>query len=157
MAAAEASAKKALELDPKSTAAHTFLGTLYWQQQRWPEAEHELRAAVDLDPNSLPSWVRLTNFYLAQEKRDVAEQVVQEAKRALANNPKGYTVAAEFFLNQGQTDKALAEFAALLKEHPKDLTLKKRYIEVCSRPSTTRRRASSPTRFSRTIPRTWKD
>ena len=128
-AAAEASAKKSLAL--KSTEdAHQFLGTIYAQQQRWPDAEQEFKASIAAAPNSMPARVRLANLYLAQQKPEVAEQVIAQAKKDLGKDSRTYTVLADFYLGRGQVDKALAEFAAVSKEHPKDLAVKKRYAEV---------------------------
>lgn len=128
--AAEAAAKKALQLDSKSLAAYEFLASLYGRQQKWSETEQMLRGAVDVAPKSLDARVRLAGFYLSQQKKDQAEQVVTEAKKALADVPESHGIVAEFLLRQGQNDRALAEFAAQVKQYPKDTTLKKRYTEV---------------------------
>jgi tetratricopeptide (TPR) repeat protein len=128
-AAAETSAKKSIQI--KSTEDnHQFLGTLYAQQQRWADAEQESKASITAAPNSMAARVRLANLYLAQQKPEIAEQVVAQAKKDLGKDAQTYTVLADFYLGRGQVDKALAEFAAISKEHPKDLAISKRYAEV---------------------------
>ncbi|MGI9102775.1 MAG: tetratricopeptide repeat protein [Terriglobales bacterium] len=130
-AAAEASAKKATELDPKLAVAHTFLANFYWSQERWDDSERELKTTISAVPQDLGARVRLASFYLARQQKDRAEQVVTQAKKDLAaNDPNAHALLAEFFLGQAQTDRALAEFASSTSQFPKDLTLKKRYIEV---------------------------
>jgi tetratricopeptide (TPR) repeat protein len=127
--AAEASAKKSIQI--KSTEeTHQFLGNIYAQQQRWPDAEQEFKASIAAAPNSMAARVRLANLYLAQQKPEIAEQVVAQAKKDLGKDAQTYTVLADFYLGRGQVDKALAEFAAVSKEHPKDLLISKRYAEV---------------------------
>src|SRR6202011_4072708 len=58
------------------------------------------------------------------------EQVLQDAKKAMPDNPAGYRMLGEFYLSTGDATKALSEFASLSKEHPKDLAVKKLYIQL---------------------------
>ncbi|MGH9641025.1 MAG: tetratricopeptide repeat protein [Terriglobales bacterium] len=128
-ASAESSIKKAISL--KSTeSAHEMLGGIYAQQQRWPDAEQEFKAAVAAAPKSIAARLRLASLYLAEQKPEAAEQVVAQTKKDLGKDAQSYTVLADFYLGRGQVDKALAEFASVSQEHPKDLAIRKRYIEV---------------------------
>lgn len=128
-AAAEATAKKALSI--KSTEnVHDFLGNLYGQERRWPEAEQEFKAAIAVSPQSMDARVHLANLYLAQQKNDAAEQVIIQAKKDLGKDAKTLTVLGDFYLSRGQIDKAVAEFASVHHDHPKDLAIEKRYAEL---------------------------
>lgn len=129
LAGAEAAAKKSLEVKPTEQ-GHEFLGRIYAEQKRWPESEQEFKAAVSIAPDSMSARMNLANLYLAQHNDSAAEQVMIQAKKDLGKDTGTYTVLAEYYLGRGQTDKGLAEFASLTNEHPKDLTLKKRYAEV---------------------------
>ena len=60
----------------------------------------------------------------------MAEQVLRDAKTALKDNPKGYRMLGEFYVATNQSEKALAEFASLYSEHPKDVTVAKMYTQL---------------------------
>jgi cellulose synthase operon protein C len=129
LAGAEATAKKSLQI--KSTEdGHQFLGGLYAQQQRWPDAEQEFKAAVAAAPDSMAARVHLANLYVAEQKNDAAEQTMIDAKKTLGKDAQSYMVLADYYLGRGQTDKGLAELASVSQDHPKDLPIKKRYAEV---------------------------
>lgn len=128
-AAAEDTVKKAIALKPSEN-AHTMLAGIYAQQQRWADAEQEFKAAIAVAPQSMNARTRLANLYLAEQKPDLAEQAIVQAKKDLGKDAQTYTVLANFYLSRGETDKALAEFASLEQQHPKDMALKKRYAEV---------------------------
>ncbi|MGB9105460.1 MAG: tetratricopeptide repeat protein, partial [Terriglobales bacterium] len=72
--------------------------------------------------------VAMARFYMLQHKKDRAEQVLADAKKTMPDNPDGYRLLGDFYFSTGETDKALAEYAALLQEHKNDLKLKKTYI-----------------------------
>lgn len=127
--AAEAAAKKAIEVKPTEQ-GHEFLGRIYVEQKRWPEAEQEFKAAVAAAPDSMNARVNLANLYITQQNDSAAEQVMIQAKKDLGKDARSYAVLADYYLGRGQTDKGIAEFASLTNEHPKDLALKKRYAEV---------------------------
>jgi tetratricopeptide (TPR) repeat protein len=129
-AAAEDSFKKAVTLDPKSATALLALGNFYQAQRRWAEAEQQFRRVIELEPKNPAPRAALARLYIAQEQRGQAEQVLIEAKKVLADNPDGYRMLGDFYFNLGEIDKALAEFASLYQEHPKDLRVKKNYIQL---------------------------
>ncbi len=129
-ALAEESFKKAVQLDPKSATAITALGSLYQQQRRWPEAEQQFRRAVEVESKSPLPRAALARLYLAEGQNAQAEQVLLEAKKALADNSEGYRMLGDFYFNLGQLDKAVAEYASLYREHPKDLQVKKNYVQL---------------------------
>ncbi len=128
-AAAETRARKSLEIK-NAQEPHEFLGRLYAQQQRWPDAEQEFKAAISAAPDSMPARVNLANLYISQQKNDAAEQVMVQAKKELGKDAQTYVILADYYLGRGQLDKALAEFASVSQDHPKDMAIKKRYAEV---------------------------
>ena len=48
--AAEAAFKRAVEVDPRSEAAHLSLANYYWAAHQWAEVERELKIALDIEP-----------------------------------------------------------------------------------------------------------
>lgn len=61
--------KRTLELDPDYAEAHVQLGTLYFRQQRYPEAIGEYERALKINPNEAS-----IHYHLAQSLRRVGDK-----------------------------------------------------------------------------------
>jgi tetratricopeptide (TPR) repeat protein len=129
-AAAEKSFKKAQELDPKSVATLIPLATFFQQQARWADAEQTLRQAIAAEPRNRTVRVQLARLFLAQNQKAQAEQVVIEAKKTLGDDPEGYRMLGDFYFNNGEMDKAFAEYETLFRQHPDDARVKKNHIQL---------------------------
>ena len=127
---AEASFLNSIAVDANYLPARLSLGQFYQKQQRWPEAETQLRAAIAAAPAATAPRTALAALYLAEGRKDDAEHALVEAKGALREDPEGYRMLGDFYLSNGDTQKALVEFASLAKAHPKDLRVKKTYIQL---------------------------
>jgi len=132
LAAAEASFKKSVEIDPKYVNGVSALGTLYQMQQRWDDAERQFHQVIAMDPQNTGFRWALARLYLAQGKKDQAEQVLQQTKQQI-DTTAGYRVLGDYYLASGQRDRAMAEFASLVSEHPKDAEIRKSYILLLMR------------------------
>ena len=66
---AEGEFKRTLELDPRSGAAHSALGVLYWTRNDLKAAEQEFKAAADLVPGRSPIRMRYADFLLQDRLR----------------------------------------------------------------------------------------
>lgn len=128
--AAEESFKQAVSLDPKSLTARLALGGFYAQQQRWSLAEEQFRQAIQAEPKNVASHIALCSLFLAEKQNSAAEQAAKEAKQALKDSPEGYRLLGDLYTQVGDFQKALEEYASLYKEHPKDLRIKKNYIQL---------------------------
>jgi Tfp pilus assembly protein PilF len=128
--AAEESFKKAVSLEPKSVLARLALGTFYSQQKRWPDAETQFRQAVEIEPKNIGPRIALCNLFLAQKETSQAEEVAKETKDALKDSPNGYRLLGDLYYQLGDLPKAVDEYASLYKQHPKDLRVKKNYIDL---------------------------
>ncbi len=128
--AAEADFKKAVELSPKSTNAIASLGTFYQNRGRFPEAEQQFRHAVEVAPDDPDARLGLARLYVSENKPAQAEDVLRQAKKDFSNNSAGYRMLGDFYYSNGQIDKATTEYSALNQEHPKDLVVKKNYIQL---------------------------
>lgn len=128
--AAEVSFKKVIALNPKAMQAQLLLGTYYQSQNRFREAEQQFRHAMDLDPNAPEPRAALARLYLAQGKRADAEEILKQAKRDFPDNSAGYRMLGDFYFTAGDLDRATAEYGALCQEHPKDIQVKKNYIQL---------------------------
>ena len=128
--AAEASFKNAIELNPKATQAQLLLGNYYQSRSRFSEAEQQFHHAMDVDPSNPEPRAALARLYLAEGKNADAEQILKMAKPDFASNPAGYRMLGDFYFATGELDKATAEFGALFQAHPKDLQVKKNYVQL---------------------------
>jgi tetratricopeptide (TPR) repeat protein len=130
MGAAEASYRKALEIDPKSDHVLIALSQVYESQQRWADAEKVLERCVAAQPQLIRPRVELAKLYLYQSRRDAAEQVLLQAQRDMPDNAEAYRLLPEFYSTIGATEKALSSFETLHRQHPKDLQTAKEYAQL---------------------------
>lgn len=127
---AEASFKKAIAVDPKSLNAVLALGGFYQSHNRLPEAEQQFKQAIQIDPSNGVPRAALVRLLMQQGKRDEIVAFLQETKRELPNNHQGYTMLGDYYFATGDMDKAMAEYASLHHDHPKDAQVKKNYIQI---------------------------
>jgi len=127
---AERSFRKAAEVDPKSATAQLALGGFDQIHNRAPEAEQQYRHVLQLDPQNPVPRASLIRLLMTQGRNKEAEQVAQQAKKDIPDNPETYRMPGDFYFAIGDMDKALAEYAAIFKDHPKDLQTKKNYIQL---------------------------
>ena len=89
---AKASAKRALELDPSISAAHTSLGIVQWRHDwDWVAAEREFKRALELNPNSAEAehWYAM---FLASRGR--ADEAIEAMRRAQVLDPLSLLVGS---------------------------------------------------------------
>ena len=127
---AEATLKKALAINPKFVPAIESLALVYQDTGRRDDAEHLLKQATELDPKNLTSRQLLARLYLSQSRKADAEQVMVQAKKDLKGEGNEYRVLGDYYVSTGELDKATAEFGALSTQYPKDLNVKKDYIDL---------------------------
>ncbi|MGD0791696.1 MAG: tetratricopeptide repeat protein [Terriglobales bacterium] len=128
--AAEASFKKAAELSPKSTNALVSLGNFYQTRGRFPEAEQLFRRAIETAADDPNPRLSLAGLYMAENKLGQAEEFLRQSKKDFPNNSVGYRMLGDFYFSNNQLDKATAEYAALYRDHAKDMVVKKNYIQL---------------------------
>jgi cellulose synthase operon protein C len=127
---AEISFKKAVELAPKSMNAQLALGAFYQSQNRLPEAEQQFKHAIEVspkDPAPRASYVRLL---MVEGKKQDAEAFLKRSKSDFPNNSEGYRMLGDFYFANGDLDPAMAEYASLYSDHPKDVQVKKNYVQL---------------------------
>src|SRR5262249_31758176 len=127
---AEASFKKAIELDPKSGNNLISLGKFYQVRNRFPEAEAQFRRAIDVAPNDPEPRRSLASLYISEGKGAQTEEFLKQVKKDFPKNSVGYRMLGDYFFASNQIDKALTEYTALYQEHPQDITVKNNYIQL---------------------------
>ena len=127
--AAESSFKKAVDLNPKPTELIS-LGNFYQTRGRFPEAEQLFRRAISAAADDPNPRLSLASLYLAENKYGQAEELLRQSKKDFPNNSVGYRLLGDFYYANGQLDKATQEYATIDQDHPKDLVVKKNYIQL---------------------------
>jgi len=127
---AESNFKKAAQLNPKATDPLVMLGSFYQSRGRFDEAEQQFRNAIAVDPSNPSLDGFLARLYLAEGKKDQAESFLQQASLHFSDNSDGYRMLGDFYSATGNLDNAVAEYGRLFAKHPKDLQVRKNYIQL---------------------------
>jgi tetratricopeptide (TPR) repeat protein len=127
---AEVNFKKAAELDPKAMNAQLALGSFYQGRNRLPEAERQFNHAIGVDPKNPAPRAALVRLLMQEGKRDEIESFLRQTKKDLSDNSEGYRMLGDYYYAIGDFDKASTEYASLYSDHPKDLQIKKNYIQL---------------------------
>ncbi len=127
---AEANFKKATEVDPKAMNAQLALGGFYQTRNRLPEAEQQFKRAIEADPKNPTPRAAYVRLLMQEGKKADIESFLRQTKNDLSNNPDGYRMLGDFYFASGDLDKATNEYTSLNHDHPKDLQVKKNYIQL---------------------------
>ncbi len=109
---AEREFRRALELNPKYSAAHQWYALLLERQCRLDEGLVEIRRAVELDPLSPLLNTVLGRHFMLQDKPD---QAIEQYLKTLQLNPKfalTHMRLGEAYLRAGRANEALSELQA---------------------------------------------
>jgi tetratricopeptide (TPR) repeat protein len=126
---AESNFKKAAETDPKAINAQLALGGFYQSRNRLPEAEAQYKHAIGVAPKNPAPRAALVRLLMQEGKKDETESFLRQTKKDLSDNPQGYRMLGDFYATF-DIDKATAEYSSLYNEHPKDIQVKKNYIQL---------------------------
>src|ERR1700693_1329407 len=127
---AETSFKEAAELGPKDMNAQLALGGFYQSRNRFPEAEKQLKHAIEVDPKNPEPRAGYVRLLMAQGKKADAETFLRQTKGDLPDNSQGYRMLGDFYFANGELDKATTEYGLLYSQHPKDVQVKKNYVQL---------------------------
>ncbi|HSQ19860.1 MAG TPA: tetratricopeptide repeat protein [Blastocatellia bacterium] len=110
-------AKKAIELSPRLTHAHQFLGAAYNSTGRYDEAIASIQEAVRLEPNNAGAHASLGRAYWVG--KGMIDEGIEELEHAISINPQGgYAYLQLVFLH---TIKGNYERAEAVARHAIDL------------------------------------
>jgi len=127
---AESNLKKATEVDPKAMNAQLGLGGFYQSRNRLPEAEQQFRHAISVDPKSAGARAALVRILVQEGKKSEIEPFLQQTKKDLPDDSEGYRMLGDYYFASGDLDKAAAEYGSLYSDHPKDIQVRKNYIQL---------------------------
>jgi tetratricopeptide (TPR) repeat protein len=127
---AETNFKKATEVDPKAINAQLALGGFYQTRNRFPEAEQQFKHVITMDPKNPAPRAAYVRLLMQEGKKSEVEPFLLQTKKDLSDNREGYRMLGDFYFATGDIDKATAEYGSLYKDHPRDLQVKKNYIQL---------------------------
>jgi tetratricopeptide (TPR) repeat protein len=110
--------EKAVALDPLSAGAFVNLGTVYFHQRKWDEAERNYRKALEADPSYSLAHFNLGNLY--DEKGDRSKAFLHYLMAIRLNPSYGdahYNLAL-LYQSSGQALRAVRHWRAYLKIDP---------------------------------------
>ena len=108
----------------------SFSSGFYQSRKRQPEAEQQFKHAIDVDPKNPAPRAALVRLLMQEGKKVETEAFLRQTKRDLSDDREGYRMLGDFYFATGDLDKATAEYTSLYSDHPKDLQVKKNYIQL---------------------------
>ena len=117
-ARAESEFKEALKLDPKSSAAHMALGSLYWRRQDLNAADQAFKAAADLAP--LRSSIRMAyvDFKLQTGAAAEAKNILEEMTRRLPDYLPSRVYLMKMVCAEHPDDDCVQRVQNILAQYP---------------------------------------
>src|SRR5207247_1352574 len=128
--AAEKNFQKAVDLNPQAMNAQLALGSYYQSRNRLADAEKQFQHAIEVDPKSADPRAALARLYMAEGKRTEAEVFLKQVKHDLPENSAAYRMLGDFYFATGDLDKATGEYGSLYQQYPKDVQVKKNYVQL---------------------------
>jgi len=124
-------ARRAVEIDPGSSEAHTALAYIHEHYEwNWTEADHELTQALTLDPSY--ELARQWYSYELLQRGDL-QRALAEMRRALALDPVSFRVnvsMAERLERAGRREEAIQQYLTALDLSPDDASAHTRLGEL---------------------------
>jgi len=103
---------------PKSAEAHYLLAQAYGGLNKAAQVEKELGKALELNPDYFLARLAHARLLIQQKKIDEARKEFQKLKAAYPDNPDVMKLEAAFALADGDSQRALSIYEALLKKAP---------------------------------------
>jgi TolB-like protein/class 3 adenylate cyclase len=110
------SAKRAVELDPEGSGAHSVFATVLLYERRWDEAAREFEISLRLNPNDADTWDFLSDFKVMQGLGLEAVACSDKAMRLSPHPQSGY------YWGLGQAQYAAGQYEAAVKTLRNDAT-----------------------------------
>jgi DNA-binding winged helix-turn-helix (wHTH) protein/Tfp pilus assembly protein PilF len=125
-----AAAKKAVELDPQSSEAHTSLAFVtFWGMWDVPDAEVEFRRAIALDPNNVKAHHWFATFLQAITRSDEALAEIELARKLDPHSSAIIADQGEILRVAGRPEQAERLLKQLEAAEP-DFVLPHRYLRL---------------------------
>ncbi|MBW1780315.1 MAG: tetratricopeptide repeat protein [Deltaproteobacteria bacterium] len=99
-----------IQLNPDDAAPHVKLGKLYFDQERYTEAEGEFSEAVRIDPTNAENAYSLGQAYLFLERFTDAEAQFRKVQQLQPKDPAGYYGLGLAASKEGRYERAIKLF-----------------------------------------------
>jgi tetratricopeptide (TPR) repeat protein len=126
--AAEQVLKEAVRSNPASVEGALGLAWFYRARERWTDAEAQFRNVLKIDQKNAMALDGLATVLFQKGQKDQAEQFYRQAAALPDKHYKHHHAA--YLFQEGQRDAAIAEFATLVKQDPKDRDARSRLISA---------------------------
>ena len=110
--------EKAIALNPQMACSMVNLGTIFFHQRKWQQAEARYLAAMAVDPEYALAAFNLGNLYDERGQRDLALQHYQTALRINPRYSDAHYNLALLHQTEGSAMNAVAHWNAYLKLDP---------------------------------------
>lgn len=124
-ASAEQNTAKAIEYllaivkdDPADYIASATLGSVYYRQKNYSDAEIWFKRSVDIHPEFTPAWISLAQSQYGQKKYELA---IEASKKATSLDPKsaaGFYILGEAYLRTQKANPAVDALNEAIKLDP---------------------------------------
>lgn len=109
-AGAEASLRRAIEINPNYSDAHMIYGYTLMLQGRFSDSKPYLQRAIELDPLSIVKKVSLGNAFYFERDSATAIDIYQQSLNMDPNSGLAHWSLGNAFLQAGRVDDAIAEY-----------------------------------------------
>jgi tetratricopeptide (TPR) repeat protein len=120
---AVAAFRKAAEFTPKDIEPHLLVARLLASARDVGGAEKEYKAAHSIDPHAKEPLTGLIDLYRENGQTQQAQSALSEYEKQFPDDPKAHLLLGQSLLKAGDTQAAIAQFDAGLKESPGDETV----------------------------------
>jgi FimV-like protein len=117
---AEATFRRAWQLDPKQTSAVAALSSVYEVTGDLPSAESVLKQAQQQNNGDIPFDLLLANFYIRHQRPADAEPLYRQIQQKGKDQAEYRDILAEFYIMANRPKDAEAEYRRLLEINKKD-------------------------------------
>jgi len=115
---AEATLRRAIEVDPKTANAWFALGEIYIHQKRIDDAEKALREGLAVENRSWQGHFALGRLYLGKGETVKAARQIALTIQLNPNLAEAHLLAGNIFLHAGKREYALTEYQEYLRLAP---------------------------------------
>ena len=109
---------RALDLDPENAAVHVNLGTLYFHEKKWADAERHYKRAVEVRPDYPLAHFNLGNLYDELGEWNKALERYLDALRLQEDYADAHYNLALLYQSHGEPLKAVRHWRRYLKLDP---------------------------------------
>jgi len=125
--------KKALELDQYCEAVYENMSMCYIMMDEYAEAKRVLNRYLMLNKKSGATYFHLGNIALLEENPAEARAHYSKAELLGFNNPVMFVNLASFYEDMGDIDRALEQYAKILRLNPYDYAVLERKAQMLLR------------------------